>query len=104
MSDPVKLATVFGPLPAAPPNWSKAARDAVEQLRATGMRSVIGTRDAARELLSLLPPGPVVLDCAYVEMVSTPFFHELLRDREVSIVNANAEITASFEMVAELHA
>lgn len=43
---------------------------------------VFGTRSMAKDVLALLPSGPVVLDCQHVSVVTPPFFHELCLARE----------------------
>lgn len=46
-----------------------------------GEPTVFATRTLAREIAPRLPDGPVVLDCAGVEVLSVPFVHELLKLR-----------------------
>lgn len=63
---------------------------------------VFGTRSLAHTILELLPPGPIVLDCWHVSVISPPFFHELLRDRpDLTFEGMNEDIEASLELAKE---
>lgn len=63
---------------------------------------MFGTRPLARSILMLLPPGPVVLDCCHVSVISSPFFHELLCERDdLMFEGMNEDIEASLELAKE---
>lgn len=62
---------------------------------------VLGTRRMARELVSLLPLGKVTLDFDGIEVMSTPFAHEILSLRPtIEVTGMNEEVAASWNASA----
>lgn len=63
---------------------------------------VLGTREMARRVLEKLPAGPLVLDCSRVDVMSTPFIHELrLARTDVTFEGMNEDVAAAWELVDE---
>lgn len=64
-------------------------------------RTTFATRALAREVVVMLPPGPVVLDCSRAEVMSPPFLHELLRARpDIEPDGLNADTAESWAIAA----
>jgi hypothetical protein len=63
---------------------------------------VFATRQLADLLAASVPPGPVTIDAADIEVMTPPFIDQLwLRRPEVEFINANADVAASIEIAAE---
>lgn len=101
------LATVLPPMPPVDPESDIGrlfeARGYVPDL---ARHRVFGTRSLAQRLASLLPDGPVTLDCSGVDVVTPPFFDELrsLRGDDLTFEHMNEDVEASLELVDERRA
>lgn len=72
---------------------------------ATMTRTCFATRGLARDVAKALPMRVDTLACDGVEVVSMPFFDELLNARpELAFTDMNEDVTESLALVRERHA
>lgn len=100
----IDLSTILGPPPTPDPDSDIARLIMARKLEIDfSYRRVFGTRELARKVASKLPASSEVeLDCSRVEVVSTPFIHELLIHRPgVRFRMMNQDVAASLALVLE---